>query len=58
MAAPLFDRLLHLINTPHKNNFRVLGLQILYKVGGPQMEWALRMDPINGSEMDKRWSLN
>jgi len=28
------------------------------KVGGPEMEWALWMDLINGYEMDKTWFLN
>jgi len=26
-----------------------------YKVGGSEMEWALRIASINGCEMDKRW---
>jgi len=28
------------------------------KVGGPEIEQALRMDSINGYEMDKKWFLN
>jgi len=28
------------------------------KVGGSEMEWALRTAPINGCEKDKRWFIN
>jgi len=32
--------------------------QTLSKVGGLEMERALRTNPINSYEMDKRWFLN
>jgi len=46
-----------------KDNERALNLPKGYslnllKVGGSEIEQAIRTAPINGCEMDKRWFLN